>query len=346
MTREYMLHEFEVYSNNQEKEVMRERWLSWYCEFVGKFGGEDWENWRARYDRIEREWQNITSVLFSYKVNGQWNELVRFWEQLDGYVDLNGYWHKRCQWWKLLANKVGDIETKVKANSEKAWSLMLRGREHYTEAEQCLQKAWQQQKQASPIVRADIANHFALLEKGRQNYSKAIEWLDTEAQILRESNLEERQLIRHQAQNLFYRAEINYVEGNHDLAKQQFESVVESCERVKWQRFRNYAQNALADISIDEDDLETAEDLILDGLSFAEICGEKRRIALYQASYAKLYARLASQVPKADEKFSDYILVAKQYATQASEVFQEEWMVVEREQIQELMNDLEELADN
>jgi hypothetical protein len=117
--------------------------------------------------------------------------------------------------------------------------------------------------------------------------------------------------------------------GERDLAKQQFGSVIELCDRVKWQRFRNYAQNALAEIAIEEGDLETAEDLILDGLSFAEICGEKRRIALYQST--KLYARLASQVPKADEKFSDYILSAQQYATQASEVFQEEWMVVERE---------------
>jgi DNA replication protein DnaC len=345
MTREYMLNEFESHISSKEQEEMRERWLNWYFEFVKKFGDEDWENWRTKYDRIEREWQNITSVLSWYRNNEQWHEVVKFWEQLDGYVELNGYWHKRCHWWKLIANKVGDTETRIKANSEGASTLILRGRVHYGEAEQCLQKAWQQRKQASPIVSADIANHFALLEKGRQNYQKAIEWLETESQILTGSNLEERQLTRHQAQNLFYRAEISYVTGEQELAKQQFESVVELCERVKWQRFRNYAQNALAEIAIDKGDLETAEDLILEGSSFAEISREKRRIALYQASYAKLYARRASQVAEADESFGEYMLKAQQYANLASEVFQEELMVVEEERIQQLLNNIEELVN-
>jgi hypothetical protein len=99
----------------------------------------------------------------------------------------------------------------------------------------------------------------------------------------------------------------------------------------------------LADIYIKEGNVEAAEDLLKTGFSSATQARESRRIALYQASYGRFYYQKYQQEKEnnlSDELFG-YILEAQNYASKALEVFCKEFMVVEKEEIQELIENLE-----
>jgi hypothetical protein len=334
ITRQYVRQDLEANENDIFIEAARERWLKWYLNFTKKFGGEDWENWRSRYDQLEQEWRNIESVLYWYAAHQDWDKVLELWEQVDGYVDLNRYWQKRRHWWNCLYKNSGRVDVQVKALSEGAWTSILMGVEYYESAEESLLKAWDLRESASKVVRADIANHLAVLEKGKGNYAEAHKWLDREHDILQQCQLPKRDLVRHQIQNLYYRAEVNQIDDK-ETAKKQLEQVIELCEQVGWQRFLNYAQNSLIDILIEEAALEQAENMLKGGLSFAMNMRETRRVALYEASYAKLEYALAQLADEGDR--GKHLARAEEYASRALVVFTKERMVAEETMTQELL---------
>jgi archaellum biogenesis ATPase FlaH len=326
ITRQYVRQDLEANENDDFIEAARERWLQWYLDFTKKFGGKDWENWRVRYDQLEQEWRNIESVLYWYAAHQDWDKVLELWEQLDGYVDLNGYWQKRRHWWSYLYKHSGRVDIQIKALSEGAWTSILMGDEYNESAEESLLKAWDLGGSASKIVQADVANHLAVLEKGKGNYAEAHKWLDREHDILQQCQLPERDLVRHQIQNLYYRAEVNQIDDR-ETAKKQLEQVIELCEQVGWQRFLNYAQNSLIDILIEEAALEQAENMLKGSLSFAMNMREIRRVALYEASYAKLEYALAQLADEGDRE--NHLARAEEYASRALAVFTKERMAAE-----------------
>jgi SEFIR domain len=338
ITREYAQDELTEHVDPDSRELMMERQFNWYLKFTQQYGGSDWKNWRSQYDRIEAEWRNIESILYWYASYQEWDKVLKLWEQIDGYVDLNRYWQKRRHWWSKLEKEIADVGSKVKALSEKAWTAIMMGTNHddYLEAEAWLNEAWSLRESASATVQADIANHLAILETGRKNYETALEWLDLESEILETCQLSNEQRIRSKAQNLYYRAEISYFQKSGDLARSQFEQVIELCEEVGWQRFHNYAQNNLVDILIGAGELEGAENLLVSGLAFAETMREKRRIALYHSSYACFYHQLAQQ-SEVELEASEYSLKAREYALKAAIVFDEEQMNGEKRRIEHLI---------
>jgi hypothetical protein len=359
ITREYVLGELDKYVDPNFKIEARERWLNWYVEFTKIYGGEDWENWRAKYDRLEEEWVTIELVLKWYEAQENWEKVLEFWEQIDGYIDLSRYWEKRRYWWNRICQTTDRIEIKMKALSEKGWTSILMGTEYHAEAEKWLNEAWELRRSVSYVliqqdddlsrknkivtVQADVANHLAVLEKGRKNYQKAQEWLAEEEEILKTcQSLPEKEQARHQIQNLYYQAEINQILDNLSLAKEQFQSVIKLCDKFKWQRFWNYARNNLADILIQELDLAQAENILIGGLSVAETMRETRRIALYHFSYAHLHYQLAAQAKQEEltEQVSDHLIKAQDYIRRAQVVFKQEFMIAELEQIQALQHNL------
>jgi hypothetical protein len=334
ITRQYVRQDLDANENDDFIEAARERWLQWYLNFTKEFGGEDWGNWRSRYDQLEQEWRNIESVLYWYAAHQDWDKVLEMWEQVDSYVDLNGYWQKRRHWWSYLYKHSGRVDVTVKALSEGAWTSILMGDEYNESAEESLLKAWDLGGSASKIVQADVANHLAVLEKGKGNYAEAHKWLDREHNILQQCQLPERDLIRHQIQNLYYRAEVNQIDDR-ETAKKQLEQVIELCEQVGWRRFLNYAQNSLIDILIEEAALEQAENMLKNGLSFAMNMRETRRVALYEASYAKLEYALAQLADEGDRE--NHLARAEEYASRALAVFTKERMVAEETSTIELL---------
>jgi cellulose biosynthesis protein BcsQ len=343
LTREYAILELEILSNADFKRAARKCWYNWYLDFTQQYGGLDWEGWRARYDRLDAEWENIELVLNWYAEKAEWAQVLRIWENVDNYADLSGYWQDRRYWWALLGKYVGSTKIQVKALSEKGFTLTLMGTEYYQEAEAYLTRAWDLSKDIDKLIQSTVANHLAVLDTVKVDYDRAQYWLSIEESLLKEYPFQtdtDKEKKRYEIRNLYYKAEVNYLQNNIDLAKDQFEKTIDLTREIGWQRFRNYAKNYLVEIYLKKNDLESAERTLRIGIESAIQAKETRRIALYHASYARLYYQLALNVKQEilDEKLdSSYIGEAKNYANRAMKVFSKEFMINEKNEINELM---------
>jgi SEFIR domain/AAA ATPase domain len=352
ITLEYVNLELESDVNNEFKVSARQRWYDWYLQFTQQYGYLDWEGWRDRYDRIDAEWDNIQLVLNWYAEKAEWKRVLQLWQNLDNYADLSGYWQHRNYWWAILGKNYTSAEVRIKALSEKGFTLTLMGKEHYPKAEEYLGIAWELcHNDVDIFEQANVVNHLAILAKVREDYEYAHHWLNIEESLLKQSQKSEldREKKRYQIRNLYYRAEVLYLQNKLELAKNIFNQAINLSREVGWQRFRNYAKNMLADIYIKQEDLIAAEDLLKAGFSSATQARESRRIALYQATYARFYEKLAQQAR--DNNLLDdvrkYIIDAQDYASRALEVFNKEFMLSEKNEIvgliENLKNQLEEL---
>jgi AAA ATPase domain/MalT-like TPR region len=339
ITLEYVNLELESSLNNEFKISARERWYKWYLNFTQQYGCEDWEGWRARYDRLDDEWNNIQLVLNWYAEKAEWMKVLELWRNIDNYADLSRYWQYRLYWWALLGKNVGSAETKVKALSEKGFTLTLIGTNNYDTAEEYLNNAWDIED-VDDFGRATVANHLAVLEKVRGNYDRAHYWLSKEKRLLKNSETDrEKEKKRYLIRNLYYRAEINYLQGKIDIARDEFEQTIGLTKEIGWQRFRNYAKNVLAEIYIEQDNLESAEILLKAGLSSATQARENRRISLYHASYARYYYKSAQKTRqnRLEEEHGKLVDLAKMFAEKALKVFSEELMIAEKNDIESLI---------
>jgi AAA ATPase domain len=353
ITREYIMSELETHTDSEFKAMVQDRWIEWYLKFTKEYGGLDWADWRSRYDRLDEEWGNIESVLYFCSANANWTKVMELWQNIDNYVDLTRYWQKRRHWWKLLEVKVGitDLQLRGKALAERAWTLILMGIENHQDAERCLDEAWDLRSSLDVATKLNIANYSAILAKSIPNpdFASAKNWLGIEAELLNSCDLTEKECTRYRIRNLYYLAEINNLEANISEAKQQYEEAIRLGESVKWQRFINYSQNSLAEIFIQEDELQKAENLLKGGLLVAEGMRETRRIALYHKSYAHLSYKLfqkANQSQSQNKQTKEYLKEAKEYGEKALKVFEKEWMKIEQEQIYKLLELIQENLGN
>ena len=338
ITRQYTILELGADLNLDFKNSARERWYNWYLGFTQRYGGYDWEGWRTKYDLLDLEWGNIRAVLHWYAGREEWRKVLQIWENVDNYADLSGYWQDRRYWWSLLERNTGDRSVRCKALSENGFTLMLMGTEYYQEAKQYLERAWDIRKDVDKIVQSTMANHLALLAKIEGDYDRAKEWLSIEEELLIEHQ-DTKEKKRCQIRNLYYHAEIDYLENRLDIAKDKLLQTIELTREIGWQRFRNYAKNILAEIYIKQGDLESAQVSLQAGLSSAIQSKERRRIALYNASYARFYYQLAqeSKQEQSIEKTSEHTRKAHDSATKALRIFQREFMVAEQQDITNLL---------
>jgi hypothetical protein len=341
ITREYAILELEKKSNldfNISARDLRDRWYAWYLNFTEDYGGQDWENWRAKYDRLDEEWENIQLVLNWYAEKANWDKILHLWENLDNYADLSGYWQDRRYWWALLMRNHGSARVQVKALSEIGFTLILMGGEYHVEAEEYLARSWDISQGSDELLRSNIANNLAILAMVKMNYETANRWLDVEEELLNkyQQDTREREKKRYQIRNLYYRAETNYLLGNINMAELEFTRVIELSREIGWQRFRNYAKNILAEIYIIKGDLESAKVMITTGLASAYQSRERRRIALYHASHARLSYRLARDAGAAEES-KLHINESKEYLRKAMKTFSKEFMRSEMHELEQLI---------
>lgn len=344
MTLEYIRSELENVVEKDFNELAEERWYNWYLEFTKLYGGKDWNGWRARYDHLDDEWKNIELVLNWYATKEAWTKVMDLWIHIDNYVDLNGYWQKRRDWWALLGKRSGSTQIRVRALSEKGSTLILMGTENHDEAEKYLKEAWSIRQDADNDIQASLANHLAVLCKAKENYAEAHEWLDREENLINDSQLSDKERSRSQLRNLYYRAEINLLQNRKMLAKEQFIEIIKLGKEIGWQRFRNYAKNSLADMLIEENDLESASALITSGESVAFSAKELRRIALFDASHARLHYKLAIKAKDENSlELGRHINEAQRLAFKAIKVFNKELMVIEKNELNKLLDLIEKL---
>lgn len=290
VTREYIAAKLAADTTNFE-ELARERWIDWYKKLAQKYGGLDWEGWAVQYDHLDHELTNFLGVLHWCESQERYVDVRDIWENIDNYVDLYGHWQGRLYWLTWLisqAERQADFPTKIGVMYKKGWAMTLIGGQYITQAATILAEAWRKRYYVEPSVQSQIAHAIAGLKLTLGQYKQAKRWLIREEDLINQAQLDSRLFTRYLTQIFYYRAEIDFQECNFDQAKQLFEKVLEQSRDIKWQRFENYATNYLAEIAIQEGNRTEADKLIRHGLSIAESNNERRRIAHFKASQARL----------------------------------------------------------
>lgn len=295
LTREYGLAELAA-DPDFEKQA-RERWIQWYLEFAEKFGGDDWAEWHIKFDHLEEEWRNLLMVFDWCRSQDRYSEINSFWQDnkrtVKNFANIYGYWDDRIYWlsWLLeAAERRGDWTTFVGVSPDLAFNLTWLGRPELIEkAKTILTRAWNLRNHADSKTRSYIAEVFAAISTLREkDYDEGYKWLDLAQTEFCEDEYDEEDRVRRSIHLHYYGGVMRYETGLYREAKEFFQQVVELSRAINWQRAGSYAQNYLADIAIEEGNFAEAESLLQSGLPVTERNKDKRRIAFYKYSYARL----------------------------------------------------------
>lgn len=290
LTREYTL--AELAAHGEFEHSARDRWVQVYLNYVGEHGGEDWGEWHIHYDEIEAEWDNLLAAMDWCIEQRRYEDIKLFWQNLKGFTLIYGYWDVRLvllQWLIQEAERRGDWMIGVEALYQKAWTLIVMGREEQlAEAESLLTQAWQLRDHVKPELQSYVADYIAEHHVRHKRYDQACHWLDISQQLLAQTQLDARACLRKQVNTCYWRAILYFKTEDYEQAALLFHEVQQLGQQISWKRIIYYAQNWLADIAILQDQLDHAQRLLHEGLQVVERNKDRRRIALYKRSFACL----------------------------------------------------------
>jgi hypothetical protein len=296
----YMNSELCLQKNENFTKAARRNWINWYKAYVKKHGGLDWQDWRIHYDKIDLEWQNILSLLNWCRYDNlkeKYESIRTIWIDLDFYIDLNGYWHIRIEWWKYLKDKAysySEYKTYTRALVELAWTYILMGGDKCKLAEECLNEVNSNLDRLSLETSINFYKNFAVYYMTQKDYNKAHQYIAKSSEVLNSQSsltLEKKMVSRLQVSNYYYSAEINYKRGNKSDALKEFQCAANLADQIGWQRLSNYSYNYISLIYIEMDGLDEAKEILEKGLKDARHSREIRRIALYELAFALLYQK-------------------------------------------------------
>jgi tetratricopeptide (TPR) repeat protein len=334
LTRDYVLAKLSSYPA-LEKE-MRQRWVSWYISYAEEYGRDAWEEWQVKYDYLEVEWQNIQAVLDWCSSQERYTDIKELWQKINRYANIYVCWDDRVLWHNWLAHAAerrGDWATFVYALSRQGWTLTLAGREkNLEEANRILIQAWELRHHASVGIQDYLAKSLAALCIRQGRYTEAHHWLNMKEALVNQADFEDKDRIRYSTTVPYYRAEIYYLEGNYEAAKELYQQVRQQARDSDYQRRFNYIQNRLAEIAIKQGDLVEAEKLLLPSLDIANRNKDQRLVTSYQRSYAYLERERGNP-----EK-------AREWATEAFNGFNRFGMIREEEEMRLFLSDLNRIS--
>lgn len=320
----YMNAELRLQKNEKFTKAARKNWIDWYKSYVKKHGGLDWQDWRVHYDKIELEWKNILSLLLWCRYSDlkeKYESIRSIWIDLDFYIDLNGYWYIRLEWWQYLKNRAyyySEYKTYTRALVEMAWTYILMGGDKCKLAEECLEEVSSNIDRSSLETCITYYKNLAVYWMTRMDYDKARQYIAESSKILNlqssQAKLEKKMASRLEVSNCYYSAEINYKCGNDNEALTEFLYASDLADLIGWQRLSNYSYNYIALIYIKMNRLDDAEEILEKGLKDSKHSRETRRVALYELAFALLY-----------EKKENYS-TAINYANSCLEVFRNSFM--------------------
>lgn len=298
LTREYTLAELQKHQNFK-KEALN-YWVQWYIDFAKKeYSRSRMDRFTVGYEKIEEEWENLVSVLHFCKDENRYDQLKELWSYLNNYTNLRGYWKDRLSWLNHLTDFAitqGDYETAVNTMSRQGRTLLLMGQPDQMEkAKELLLKAWSWSEYSQFPDQDYILNHLAGLYLRLGNYQQSHEWLDMEQDLLnKQIELNDSEKLLHQIYIDRERSEIFFYEKDYQNSKKMCQSVIEKSNEIdKEYGFRNgnYGKKVLADIAIEENDLDLAEKLLAQVNDEVNLHGDKRRIASCLVSKGKIEAK-------------------------------------------------------
>jgi LuxR family glucitol operon transcriptional activator len=307
----------------------RYRWIEWYKSLSKKYGYKDKKEWGYRYSFLKSEHGNLQGVIKWCFDNDRINDIRIFWNSLENYLDIFGYWQDRISILDYLIEKTrnfrGQKDLLAEAYASKGWTMTLIGGEYRREAQENLIKAYSLRKYLDFANLARLANYFAVYRLTQAKYMKAHAWLGLEERIATTSNLDRRDKLRALVRINYYRGEILFRQNNYTGAAEMFEKVRVEGTQIGWERFVNYANNWLSEIALNQGEYASARQIIRQGLSEAQQNGEQRRIAHFQASFALLEYRLGNYID------------SRQWAGKAVVIFRREDMKEDEDKMIELL---------
>ncbi len=292
----------------------RTRWVAWYLDFTAKYGGEDWDAYGARYEKLRAEWANILAVLDWCAATDRYDAVKAFWieNRIRQFTSDYGYFKDRLLWsdWLIReARQRQDWPVVVEMLSSKGWVKIVQGTEHdLAEAGELFREAWENrhhvehQETYCQLITHIVDRYLRLPQK---DLAEAGQWLDRLAKELAEGWLTDRARIRQEINLHYYHGITAFARAEWDAAKSHFEQVREIGKTTNMHRAASKAQNWLGDIARVQNRLQDAEQLVQEALDIAIQNSDFRRIAYCRWSLAKL-------------KFMQYDVEAGRAAAQAA----------------------------
>lgn len=326
LTREYALAELTI-EPEIEQEV-RSRWVNWYLSFSEEYGAKDWKEWHLEYTHLEVEWENLHAVLEWCAAKERYANLLALWRQIKGYAHVRGYWDDRLDWTDWLiqaAEQRSDWSTAAEVMYDRGWTLTLMGQPKcLEEASILLQRAWGLREYQDLSFRLELATNMVVLCIRQQQFDQAHHWLRQKQNMLELAALEEGERQRQWIHNLYYEAEIYFKAGDYAQAKRLYQQALKQARSAGWQRATIAIQNWLADVALEQGNLEEAQHLLEQGLPVAERNKDKRCIAFHQRSFAIL------------EQLRGHLDQSQRWAQEAAEGFESLRMIPEAREMRDL----------
>ena len=259
ITRKYIAQELGQYHylqhNDFEKDA-RVRWVQWHLDFVKRYGGQDWENWRTKYDQLEMAWDNLLAVLEWCAGKGHYEKVRDLWNNLNKFANLYGYWHDRVFWLSWLIEESmnrKDWKNTAYFMSEKGFSLIHMG--DMDKAEFLLQEAFDLEETFGLFTDEDLENqtlicqHFALLYIQQEDYQDAFYWLKQEKDFVESMNLSSlkpQEIRRREIAIATLEAEILFKKEYYEDAEEKYKQIVKDSAQIGWHRRKNEAQERIS----------------------------------------------------------------------------------------------------
>jgi LuxR family glucitol operon transcriptional activator len=327
LTREYASAELKAHPEIEQQ--ARERWIDWYLKFSQPYKQQDWKMWQ-KYQELNQEWENLQAVMDWCIQHNRYDAVRKFWLHLRGYTYVHGYWHERLAWIKWLLSQAAEQRQDEAVLAEvlwdKVWIFSLMGKpEQLAEANALLSQISNLQVEDDLISQFDWARERVIFLIHQRQFPQAIHWLNVARDILARVQIEEPEHQRLLIRLDYYQAEMWFRTGKYEQAKTLFQKLLEQAQAVQWQQAEVYIQNWLADVAIEQGNLDEAERLLKISLPIAEQHKDKRSIAFHKRSWANL------------EKLRGNLPELQHWAAEAKKVFAQLGMLSEAEEMQSLL---------
>jgi NB-ARC domain/MalT-like TPR region len=275
--------------------ALRDRWVEWYFQkFVSNYDDRNWQDWQD-YTAIDREWQNLRTVVDWCFARSLYLRCLDFWRLLKGFTLFRGYWDEREQWleWLMQAAEIdGDNSTLALARYHQSLTLCYRDeRDRKGEAMALAESALN--------TSSDFSDRLYLLTHISSLYVKKID-----AKNLDSDSLDRARKLLAEARNCkpdlsarelfvitYYEAEIATRLENLDLALTLSQTALDLAQESEYQRYIVYTKGRIAKILIAQGKLTQAEDILVNCLDRLTEHGDKRALAFCHAYLADLKCR-------------------------------------------------------
>ncbi|MUG99163.1 AAA family ATPase [Scytonema sp. UIC 10036] len=290
LTREYAA--AELTANPEFEQPVRSQWVKWYLKFSQEYGNIDEKKWYPEYSHLDLEWENLQDVMKWCREKRKYDDLLSFWRQIKGYTHVRGYWDDRLVWtdWLLeAAEERGERSTLAEILYDKGWTLTLtRQPKCLEEASTLLQLAWELRNHQDITFQVELAARMVVLSIHQNKFDEAYDWMKIKQNMLKQSGIDDLERQRQHIQTLYYQAKIFFLNEDYVQAKKLYQQALKQAKNIEWQRAEIAIQNWLADLAIEEGNLEVAQQILKQGFPVAEHNKDKHSIAFHQRSFAYL----------------------------------------------------------